>query len=385
MNTLRIALWDLRRMAKDWQAALWLLVMPLLFAGIFGSAFRNNGPRDTWIPVIDLDHSELSDLFVAQLKQPGYWIDVKGPEDEPRLNNQWPYGIVVPKNFAKAILNGEAVKLTVTKGDASPENILQVQSCLTQGIVRFTKAIASLDLSHREWNDATRELLRQTLARPDLLTVATLSHRSLRPPPSGFNLSLPGILVMFVMQMVLTYGGTTLVSDRVGGQFARLSAAPVSLVDVYCGKVLARVLIGFIQSSVLLACGAILFKMQLGDHPLYLIPVFSAFAIFSGSLSLLGGALCQTEKQVIQLAIFSSLFLAALGGCWWPIEIVPALFKTVAKCTPTYWGVHAIQSVLYFNKSYEVLWLECPILLGFGAVCLLAAVPVARRRRPHAR
>ncbi len=43
MKVLRIALGDLKRVAKDWQAILWLLAMPLAFAYIFGSTMRGGG------------------------------------------------------------------------------------------------------------------------------------------------------------------------------------------------------------------------------------------------------------------------------------------------------------------------------------------------------
>jgi hypothetical protein len=48
---LRIALADLKRIGKDWRAALWLLLMPLLMAYLFGSAMRGGGQQATWIPV----------------------------------------------------------------------------------------------------------------------------------------------------------------------------------------------------------------------------------------------------------------------------------------------------------------------------------------------
>ena len=40
MNVLRIAAADLKRVAKDRMAILWLLVMPLVMAYVFGSAMR---------------------------------------------------------------------------------------------------------------------------------------------------------------------------------------------------------------------------------------------------------------------------------------------------------------------------------------------------------
>jgi len=235
------------------------------------------------------------------------------------------------------------------------------------------------DVSHRPWDDDARTALKGALARPQLLTVTRASYRTLRPPPTGFSQSLPGMLVMFVLQMVLTYGGASLVTDRVRGRLRRLLAAPLCAPTAYGAKVLARVLLGFIQALVLLLCGAVLFHLPLGDHPLYLLPVVLCLAVVAGSLSLLGGLLCRTEKQVILVAIFAAMVLSALGGCWWPIEIVPETFKTIAACTPSYWAMHGLQSILYFGRSSDVLFFECPILLGFAALLGLASLAVLRR------
>lgn len=380
MNVIRIAICDFKRLAKDKMAVVWLLFMPLAFAFIFGNAMRGDGSQATWIPVIDLDRTELTGLFIDQLRQDGYYVEVKGPQDQQTLKTKWPYGIVIPAGFADKIGKGEQVKLTVVKGNGASDRILEVQSTLAQAILRFTTALAIADTSHRPWDDAAREALKSALARPQLLTVSRMGDPSLRPPPTGFYMSVPGILVMFVLQMILIYGGTTLVSDRKNGQLSRLMAAPLPAWQVYLGKITARVALALVQSALLLGAGAVLFKMNMGQHPLFLAPVVLCFAIFAGCLSILGGIACQTEKQVSQIAIFASMFLAALGGCWWPVEIVPDFFKTVAHLTPTYWGIHGLQSVIYFNKSFPVLWKECPVLLLFAALCLAAAVWVARRR-----
>jgi ABC-2 type transport system permease protein len=368
MNMLRIALGDLKRVAKDWHAALWLLVMPLVFAYIFGTTMRGGGAAATWIPVVNLDHQELSALFVEQLRGEGYYIELKGAETQSELKQKWPYGVVIPAGFGDAILHGKAVKLSLVKGDGSPERVLEVQSRLTQAIVRFITGLALADVSHRAWTEASKTALQQALTRPQLLTMVRRGHRTLRPPPTGFSQSLPGMLVMFVMQMILTYGGATLIKDRAGGQLSRLISAPLYRFEVYLGKVLARVLLAGLQAVVLLVCGSILFRIPLGDYPLFLLPVVVSLAAFAGCLSILGGILCQTEKQVILLAIFGSMILSALGGCWWPMEIVPDLFKTVALLMPSYWAMHGLQSVLYFGRSYQVLTLECPVLLGFAAL-----------------
>lgn len=380
MKVLRIAFADLKRVAKDRMALLWLLAMPLVMTYVFGSAMRGNGPQATWIPVIDLDRQELSAFFVDQLREEGYWIELKDAAAQTELKTKWPYGVVIPSGFSEAILHGRQIKVPLVKGNGAPEKILEVQSRLLHAIVRFTEGLALADVSHRPWDIASRAALKEALARPQLLTMVRQSHRTLRPPPSGFSQSLPGMLVMFVLQMILTYGGVSLVNDRLGGQLRRLVATPVHPLEAYGAKVLARVMLACVQAFVLLICGAILFRLPMGDHPLFLLPVVLSLALVAGCLSVLVGLLCSTEKQVIVVAIFGAMVLSALGGCWWPIELVPETFKMIAMLTPSYWAMHGLQSVLYFGRSNEVLLFECPVLLGFAALLGCAALWSARLR-----
>lgn len=378
MNLLRIIGCDLKRVAKDRMALLWLLAMPLVMAYVFGSAIRGYDTQTTWIPVFDLDHHELSALFIDQLREEGYSIEVKDVGLQADLKHSWPYGIVLPAGFGEAILHGQQIKLPLVKGNVPSDRFLEVQSRLLQAIIRFTKGIAVADISHRPWDDSARAALKEALARPQLLTVTRKSYRTLRPPPSGFSQSMPGMLVMFVFQMILTYGGVSLVKDRLGGQLHRLLVTPVRPLEAYSGKVLARVLTACIQASLLLLFGTLVFHLPLGDHPIYLVPVVLCLAAVAGAMSLLAGVLCTAERQVILVGIFGSMALAALGGCWWPIEIVPESFKTIAKLTPSYWSMHGLQSVLYFGRAQEVLTFECPVLLGFAALFALAALLATR-------
>jgi ABC-type multidrug transport system permease subunit len=385
VSLLRIAWGDLRRIGKDRRAVLWALLMPLVLAFVCGSdLFHYNRPTITWIPVVDLDRSDLSRLFIEQMQGEGYWITVTGPREERRLKNGWPWGVVIPAGFGQSVLQGRKLSITVVNGRAPPEALLAVQSRVTHAIARFTKGLARANVSGRAWNDERQTALEESLSRRPLLAVERKRDRSLPPPPDGFNLSLPGFLVMFVLLVITAGGGTFLVRDRRDGQFARLVVAPMSAFEMYAGKTLARIVLGLLQASLLLLGGALLFRMPLGDAPWFVLPVVLCMAVFAGCLSMLCGVICQTEKQVLHVAMFLAVVLAGLGGCWWPIEIVPEFFQRVAALTPSYWCVHGLQRVMYFNKSYEVLRLECPLLLAFAAAVLLVAIPFLNRCRDQA-
>jgi ABC-2 type transport system permease protein len=73
--------------------------------------------------------------------------------------------------------------------------------------------------------------------------------------------------------------------------------------------------------------------------------------------------------------------LAALGGLWWPVEILPDGLVALARAMPSYW---------YAQLGRDVVSGSAPsaqtvvVLLAFGAVFSAAAVAVARRRPLHA-
>ena len=114
MSVIRIAWGDLRRIAKDRRAVLWALLMPLALAFVCGSdLFIYNRPRIAWIPVVDLDQSDLSRLFIQQMRGDGYWITVMGPREEHLLKNGWPWGVAIPAGFEQSVLQGRKLKITV--------------------------------------------------------------------------------------------------------------------------------------------------------------------------------------------------------------------------------------------------------------------------------
>ncbi len=293
----------------------------------------------------------------------------------------WPFGIIIPNGFSQKILEGEPVKLHYVKGTANPERNLEAQSRLTHAIVRFTQGLITSDISQGTLTCESIESLRAALDKPQILSVSRMSHTSLRPPPSGFNMSIPGFMIMFVMQMTVIYGGVTLVVDRLYGQYTRLASAPLHPTEIFIGRTLSRVIQASLQAFLILLAGNLLFGISFGEHPLFLIPVIVSFAAFAGCFSILCGMVCTTEQQVVNAAILTAILLSALGGCWWPIEIIPDTFKTIAYFTPTFWGLHGFQNILYFGKSYEVLWIEIPILLAYAALFILIALPFAKRYR----
>lgn len=380
MNILHIALWDLIRVIKDKQAAIWLVIMPIFFAFIFGSVYRGPGDQAVWVPVVNLDGGELSEVFAEAFRGEGYNINIRPATDEINVKN-WPASIVIPATFTETVMEGETAYAAFVEGRSSPERALAVQARLMETLVRFTTALVKTDAVGRGWTQESKTELRAELAKPQQITVHKPGDARLKPPPSGFTMSVPAFLVMFVLQMSIIFGGTTLLQDRVSGAFARLAAAPVTPLTIFMGKTLARTLQAAVQAIIMLGLGWAIFSVSLGDSPWALLPVVFCFALCVCFIGIFLGMACSTEQQVVTCGIIGALLLSALGGCWWPIEITPPVMQSLATFLPTYWALRGMQDVMYFNRSFEAILPACAILLAYAAVFAALCYPFARNYR----
>ena len=131
--------------------------------------------------------------------------------------------------------------------------------------------------------------------------------------PSGFDHSIPGTTVQFIMMMVLIYGGITVMEDRKKGILGRLLFSPLSTGELFQAKVLGRWLMGLLQALMLIAVGKIFFRLNLGNFPLSLL-VLAVFALAMAALSVFIGSLIGKEDMIVGLAVLLANIFAGLGG-----------------------------------------------------------------------
>jgi len=60
--------------------------------------------------------------------------------------------------------------------------------------------------------------------------------------------------------------------------------------------------------------------------------------------------------------------MAGLGGCWWPIEVMPSWARHLAHAFPTGWAMDAFHALISFGLGVEAVLLPAAVLLGFGVL-----------------
>jgi ABC-type multidrug transport system permease subunit len=131
-----------------------------------------------------------------------------------------------------------------------------------------------------------------------------------------------------------------------------------------------------IQVTVALLFGTFLFNMDWGPNVLAVVVVLVAWAGFCASAGLWLGTVAKTEAQAGGLGVLAANLLAALGGCWWPIEVTPAWMQTLQQAIPTGWTMEALHKLISFQTgAISVI----PNVLLLVAAAVVLGVLAARR------
>ena len=70
--------------------------------------------------------------------------------------------------------------------------------------------------------------------------------------------------------------------------------------------------------------------------------------------------------------------LAALGGCWWPIEITPPWMQSLALWLPTGWTMDALHKLVNFGDGPAA---ALPHVAALATGALLCGAAAARTLR----
>lgn len=331
-SALFVAKNDVRRLLKKKEVLLWIFVMPALFFYFIGTMTGGQ----TLASVEGTPVAYVGDDTALSL------------ELEKRLERQG--FVLVDEAAIELVLAPTADKTTVARlsvdGDDPTAQFAKVK------IARTVLALAAeLAMAKEEGRDANAAFFADVAARPRTLTLETSAAGKRIEAPSGFEQAIPGILVMFTMLVLLTTGATTLVDERERGLLRRLASAPLRRRDVVLGKWLGKMAVGLVQIAFAMVVGTVLFDMAWGANGWMVALLLVGWAAFVAALGIVVANVARTETQASAIGFIATMVMAALGGCWWPIEVTPTWMQQLQMALPSGWAMDAIHRLVSFGEG----------------------------------
>jgi ABC-2 type transport system permease protein len=350
-QALFIARKDLQYLLRKRETLVWTFFMPVVFFYFIGTVTGGFGApggarRDDLVLEAPADAGFLAQEVARRLEEQGYQVVARGTATAPDAAAV--PRLVLPAGFTTSVLAGQRVAATlVPKPDAMTARYDQVRVSRALYTV-LADVVVSLQPGGPPPGPEALALLRE---QPRRLTLEVSSAGRRRRIPTGFEQTIPGTTVMFTLLVLLTSGAVMLVNERREGLLRRLVATPIPRGALVAGKWLGRMALGLVQVAFALITGRLLFGVGWGpDWPMVLLVLF-AYAGLNASLGLLLGGVARSEGQAVAIGVLASNVLAALGGCWWPIEITPGWMQTLSLGLPTGWAMDALHKLVSFQAG----------------------------------
>ncbi|MCF7668198.1 MAG: ABC transporter permease [Verrucomicrobia bacterium] len=369
-NIRLIAANDLRQFLGQPANYIWLFVLPLTFIFFMGNAMKGPGQPGNARPTVLIDNQDtgfLGDIFLEELDAQGMNLIRENERDSAERT------IVIPTDFTRRIQAREPVDITFSKSDnSSLQSALLIEARLIRALVAINSHLVEASATLQTNAPMTETALRAISEQPDSIVLeARFAGR--RPIPSGFNQSLPGNLTMFLVMNLLIFGGMTIASERQQGVLRRLAIYPISRWELIAGKVVGLLALAVVVILGFLAAGRWWFGLDIGSNAPAIFLCLLMLAWVAGSFGILLGSISHNPDKIVGLCVLLSMVMAALGGCWWPMEIVPDSMKIVAKCLPTGWTMEALHYLISFGHGFSSVVVHLLVLAGFGLVANLLA------------
>lgn len=182
--------------------------------------------------------------------------------------------------------------------------------------------------------------------------------------------NVPAWTIFGMFFIVISMAGS-IIKERDDGSYTRIRTMPGSFVTVLIGKISAYLLVCIIQCILMLLVGMYLLphlglpQLRIGNSLAGIAVVVLCTGLAATGYGVMIGSVFRTHQQSSTFGAVSIVILAALGGIWVPVYIMPDAIRTLAEFSPLYWSLNAFHKIFLNNGTLESIWMYAVKLLAF--------------------
>jgi ABC-2 type transport system permease protein len=185
---------------------------------------------------------------------------------------------------------------------------------------------------------------------------------------------------LFAMFFIVIPFASAMIKEKEDGSLARLLTMPGSYATIMLSKILVYLVVCYLQFVSIMLMGVYLFPL-VGLPALYITGKITSLTVmaFAAALAAIGygiavGTIARTHQQAAIFGSISVVILAAVGGIWVPVFMMPPFFRSFSTASPMNWGLNGFYDILVRNASLaDVLHYGIWMFL-FSLSCLMVAL-----------
>lgn len=410
---------DFLLLTRDFWGIMLLFLMPwaltLLMTYLQDSTFRSisetriplyllNNDRDSLGNMVSR-HLLASSLFEVSTEGMGPVLSA-GELEEAVSRGDYLVGVVIPADATARLREkvGRGVEKAFRGGDGgdslSPLEIKilidpKVSQSFRTSLIRAVRENALMVQNRLLLGEITRQVNRIVpvpvnldIPADGLIRISESYARSNRTEiiPNSTQHNVPAWSMFAIFFVVISLAGN-MIKERETGCFDRLMTMPVSFHLYIVSKVSVYLCVCTLQFSLMILTGMYVLPLlglpvlKLG-HSLFALlamPVSSSLAAIGYGLSI--GSFARTNQQASVFGAVSVVILAAVGGVWIPVFIMPPLMRAVSNASPLNWGLNGFHEIFVRDAGFADILPYVSASLLFFLINLFLSCYHNRRRR----
>ena len=391
---------EIQLLKRDSGGIVIIFLMPLLLiitiTLIQDSTFKNLEGSKIPIIFIDNDRSEISKSIKSELESSKtFELITDFKEDAAKktvFTGDYQMAIVIPENLTKDLnsnidskvqavvssfgleTDSASIKTVPTKAKDihlyfDPATNSGFKSSVMNAINKMVFQIENKKI-YKAFQDqlgTTEELESKSLISFKEIT-PNLGKTEQMPNSVQHNVPAWALFAIFFIVVPLSIN---LVKEKSQGTSVRVRVSPTPYYIHILGKTFTYLIICIIQFLLMVAVGIWLFPYM--DLPqfdvtgkmfhLLIVTLFAGLAAIGFGILL--GTVANTQEQSAPFGATSVVVLAAIGGIWVPVFLMPEFMQTIAKFSPMNWGLNAYYDIILRNSGLGEIAQELIFLLLF--------------------
>ena len=341
-----------------------IIVLPAVQLMLFGYAIQTDVRN---LPTVVLDESRTSDSrrLISVIGNTGNFDiigDVANRDALRRaiMSSRAAAALVIPPEYARDLRAGRTASAQMIVDAADPQS--------------SAAAMAGAQL-------AAGALATQIIA--ERLAVAPPVEMRVRPWYNPAQRSaifiVPGVIGVLLTITLTLITSTAIVRERERGTLEQLVVTPIGKTSLMLGKLVPFMLVGYVQMSVVLGLGKLVFRVPTEGSLALLYVLAIPFIFASLGVGLLISTVARSQAQAMQLSFFFMLPNILLSGYIFPRVAMPEPAQWVGLALPLTYFLKVLRGILLKGVTFSDVWQ--PTLSLVVIATLLLAISVRRFRK----
>jgi ABC-2 type transport system permease protein len=310
---------------------------------LFGYAI-NTDVRHMPTLVYDQDRSAEARDFVTRMSITGFYDVIGHVHDYTEIERALRQGrarvaIVIPTEFGKQLRAGHSAQAQLVVDGSDPQTVASAtNTAVSLGAARSIE-LSSLRLA-RNGQLGPAEPLRvepTTWYNPELKTAIFV---------------VPGLVGVILTMTMIMFTSMAIVRERERGTLEQLIVSPIGRVELVVGKILPYIVIGYVQMSLILGVGRLIFRVPLQGSLALLYALSSVFIAANLALGMFFSTLAKTQQQAMQMSFFFLLPNILLSGFVFPFEGMPVPAQWLSQGLPLTHFLRIVRGITLKGASF---------------------------------